>query len=93
MPMNASTYKSPQHKLVTFFRQSRDQWRARAKSYHQEKRALYIRIRDLEASRDHWRARYFEARPDPATTPAHRGHEPPPAGAIARRSSTPTLSH
>ena len=85
--MNAKTYKSPQHKLVAFFERSRDQWRARAKAYHNEKRAMRIRIRDLEASRDHWRARYFEERPAIASTPVHRGHEPPLAGAIARRSS------
>ena len=85
-PVNAKSYKSPKHKLLTFFERSRDQWRARAKEYHQEKRCLQTRIRDLEASRDHWRERYFEERSAPATDSAHRGHEPPPAGALARRS-------
>jgi hypothetical protein len=84
--MKSQSFKSPRHKLLAFFHQSRDQWRTRAKNYRNDLRALQIRVRDLEASRDHWRARYFEERPAPAA--AHRGHEPPPAGAIARRSST-----
>jgi hypothetical protein len=88
--MNAPTYKSPPHKLVAFFQRSRNQWRARAKEYQSEKRSLQDRLRDLEESRDHWRDRYFQERP--VATPAYRGHEPPPAGAIARRSLTPTLN-
>ncbi len=85
--MNARAYKSPKHKLINFFQRSRDQWRSRAKTYHKEKRCLQTRLRDLEASRDHWRDRYFEERPAVAAALAHRGHEPPPAGAITRRSS------
>lgn len=86
--MKAQSYKSPKHKLLAFFQRSRDQWRDRAKAYHHEKRALQIRIRDLESSRDHWRERFFNERPLVATLPTHRGHEPPPTGAMARRSST-----
>jgi hypothetical protein len=90
--VNVKSYRSPKHKLLAFFKSSRDQWRTRAKEYHQEKRFLQTRIRDLEASRDHWRERYFEERPALAANSTHRGHEPPPAGAIARRSSTRTLN-
>src|SRR5664279_5445844 len=86
--MKATSYKSPKHKLIDFFKRSRDKWRARAEAYHHEKRTCQIRIRDLEASRDHWRNRYFEDRTAMASTPSHRGNEPPPAGALARRSST-----
>ena len=87
-PVNDNVYQSPKHKLLAFFEQSRKQWRARAKEYQQEKRVLQIRLRDLEASRDHWRQRYFEERAIQATGAAHRGHEPPRAGALARRSLT-----
>ena len=30
----ASKYKSPQHKLVKFFKESRDAWKARSSEYH-----------------------------------------------------------
>jgi hypothetical protein len=53
-------FRSPQHKLVNFFQRSRDQWRNRAKAYHERIRELKVRVRDVEASRDHWRAKYFE---------------------------------
>lgn len=53
-------FRSPQHKLVHVFHRSRDQWRERAKAYHEEIRKLKVRIRDVAASRDHWRAKYFE---------------------------------
>jgi hypothetical protein len=89
--MNAQSFKSPRHKLLTFFQRSRDLWRARANQYHREIRSLEIRIRDLEASRAHWRERYFAGRSVPAAVLAPRGHEPPPAGAIARPSSPPSL--
>jgi hypothetical protein len=72
-------YKSAPHQLVRFFRQSRDQWRQRAKQYHGTLRALEIRVRDLEASRAHWRSRYFEVRPDPVRARAHRD---PPASSL-----------
>lgn len=58
--MNKEAYSSPQHKLVSFFRDSRDHWRQRAKTYHEEIRTLKVRVRDLEASRDHWRGKYFQ---------------------------------
>jgi hypothetical protein len=90
-PANANSYKSPKHKLLAFFKRSRDQWRARAKEYHATNRSLQVRVRDLEASREHWRERCFEGRTAPAASAAHRGHEPPPAGPLARRSSTRTL--
>lgn len=53
-------FRSPQHKLINVFQRSRDRWRDRAKAYHEQIRQLRVRIRDVEASRDHWRAKYFE---------------------------------
>lgn len=48
-------YKSPKHKLVKFFKKSRDSWEERAKKRREEIRDLQARVRDLEASRDAWR--------------------------------------
>ena len=79
--MTDMDYKSAPHQLVRFFRQSRDQWRQRAKQYHGTLRALEIRVRDLEASRAHWRSRYFEVRPHPLRARAHRD---PPASSRRR---------
>lgn len=65
--MRRKAYSSPQHKLVAFFQASRDRWRSRAKDYRNEIRRLEVRIRDVEASRDHWRAKYFQQQsPRPA---------------------------
>jgi hypothetical protein len=60
--MNSSTYKSPKHKLITFFKKSRDRWKKRAQDYFRKIRAFEVRVRDLEASRDHWRSQYFAQR-------------------------------
>ena len=52
-------YRSPQHKLLSFFEASRPRRRQRAQQYQAEIRRLQIRVRDVEASREHWRRRYF----------------------------------
>lgn len=75
--MRREQFRSPQHKLVHCFHRSRDQWRARAKAYHDQLRELKVRVRDVEASRDHWRAKYFERGGADA--------EPPLSGAQRRR--------
>jgi hypothetical protein len=61
--MRRKAYSSPKHKLVAFFRASRDRWRSRAKDYRSEIRRLEVRIRDVESSRDHWRAKYLQRQP------------------------------
>jgi hypothetical protein len=71
--MKERVYSSPQHKLLAFFHASRDRWRRRAKDYHQEIRRLEVRIRDVEASRDHWRAQYYRR---PSQRPGDQGQEP-----------------
>ena len=87
--MNAKPFKSPKHKLIAFFQLSRDKWKKRAQEYFSQIRAFEVRVRDLEASRDHWRARYFAQRSGTQAPAGSRGQEPPPAGPIARRSTTP----
>ena len=48
-------YKSPSHKLITFFKNSRDKWKERATERRKDSRDLQIKIRDLNASRDKWK--------------------------------------
>jgi hypothetical protein len=78
--MNAKPFKSPKHKLISFFQRSRDKWKERARRYFSQIRALDVRVRDLEASRDHWRKRYFTERAGAPAPAGRRCHFPPPAG-------------
>jgi chromosome segregation ATPase len=48
-------YKSPPHKLIKFFKESRDSWEETAKKRREEIRDLQARVRDLEASRESWK--------------------------------------
>jgi chromosome segregation ATPase len=48
-------YKSPDYKLLSFFRHSRDGWKAKAKRRHLRIRELTKRIAALEDSRRNWR--------------------------------------
>ena len=48
-------YKSPDYKLLPFFRRSRDGWKAKAKHRHRCLRELTKRIAALEDSRRKWR--------------------------------------
>ncbi len=48
-------YKSPDYKLLPFFRGSRDSWKAKAKRRHLRMRELMKRVAALEDSRRKWR--------------------------------------
>lgn len=48
-------YKSPDYKLLPFFRRSRDGWKAKAKRRHLRMRELMKRSAALEDSRRKWR--------------------------------------
>lgn len=48
-------YKSPDYKLLPFFRRSRDGWKAKAKRRQHRLRELMKRIAALEDSRRKWR--------------------------------------
>jgi len=50
-------YKSPPHKLIKFFKESRDSWEETAKKRREEIRNLQARVRDLEASRESWKTK------------------------------------
>lgn len=75
--MSAKPFKSPEHKLISFFQRSRDKWKERARRYFSQIRAFEVRVRDLQASRDHWRERYFTERAGVQASAEHRGHSPP----------------
>ena len=59
--MSYKDYKSPPHKLIKFFKESRDSWEETAKERREQLRDLNARIRDLEASRESWKAKAKEA--------------------------------
>jgi hypothetical protein len=62
---------------MKFFHASRDRWRQRAKTYQREIRSLEVRVRDVEASRDHWRARYYQGREAGGATEASESDSSP----------------
>lgn len=53
--MSCPEYKSPPHKLIQFFKASRDSWERKAKERRKEIRDLQARVRDLKVSRDLWK--------------------------------------
>lgn len=55
LQMSDQEYKSPSHKLIKFFEESRDKWEKKAKERRREIRDLKARIRDLEVSRNLWK--------------------------------------
>jgi hypothetical protein len=50
-------YKSPQRKLLKFFKQSRDRWKAKCREAKALVKQLKNRVRFLERSRDRWKAK------------------------------------
>jgi hypothetical protein len=75
--MSAKPFKSPKHKLNSFFQRSRDKWKERARRYFSQIRAFEVRVRDLQASRDPWRERYFAERSRVQAPAEQQGHSPP----------------
>lgn len=52
-----NAYSSPAHKLLAFFRKSRDQWKTKALERHREIRRLEKRLVEVETSRANWKAK------------------------------------
>ena len=48
-------YKSPSHKLISFFKKSRDQWKAKYLSSQEVTKYLKNRISFLTRSKEHWK--------------------------------------
>ena len=49
-------YRSPVSKLLRFFRQSRDNWKAKCKAAKRENKSLKTRLAKMTESRDRWKA-------------------------------------
>ncbi len=49
------SFKSSSNRLVHFFKSSRDKWKQKAIACHKEIRALKIKVRDLQESRNNWK--------------------------------------
>lgn len=62
--METQEFKSPQKKLVRFFQQSRDGWKAKYMDCKRELKRLGNQVRAVEKSRSHWKdvARQEQAR-------------------------------
>ena len=56
-----NTFKSPVARLARLFRDSRDNWKAKALDKQQRLRAAQVKIRDLEHSRAQWKVRALAA--------------------------------
>ena len=56
-----NSFKSPVARLARLFRDSRDNWKAKALDKQQRQRAAQVKIRDLEHSRAQWKARALAA--------------------------------
>jgi hypothetical protein len=54
-------YRSPKRSLAHSFRLSRDRWKQKATQRRRQVKALQVKARDLEASRELWKARALAA--------------------------------
>lgn len=50
-------YKSPAAKLLKFFPQSRDRWKAKCLAVRRDNKKLANQTRAVEKSREHWKER------------------------------------
>lgn len=50
------SYRSPVAKLLRFFRQSRDRWKAKCQTAKQANKSLKICLAKMKESRDRWKA-------------------------------------
>ena len=49
------TYRSSDKRLMKYFEESRDSWKARSQKYQSEKRRLLFKLRDTERSKEKWK--------------------------------------
>ncbi|MEM7555355.1 MAG: hypothetical protein AAF378_14870 [Cyanobacteria bacterium P01_A01_bin.84] len=54
-------FKSPVSRLARLFKEGRDSWREKALEKQKKIRSLEIKVRDLGASREHWKQRALAA--------------------------------
>lgn len=84
----STEFRSPKHKLISFFHAARDQWRQRALGYRKAYRAANITVRDLRDSRDSWKQKYMHERKRRLELEAQLDQPPP----RAVRPSRPTAA-
>lgn len=54
-------FKSPVSRLARLFQKGRDRWKEKALNRQKKLRAYLIKVRDLSASREHWKQRALAA--------------------------------
>jgi predicted nuclease with TOPRIM domain len=59
---NAKTFKSPEYKLLPFFHESRDGWKAKAQQRNRRIKRLKNRVAVLEESRGKWKEKFQACR-------------------------------
>jgi uncharacterized protein YdaU (DUF1376 family) len=59
-------YSSPRYKLLAFFEESRDRWKAKALERQQRIRQLEKRLAEVQASRRQWKAKAQAQHASPA---------------------------
>jgi chromosome segregation ATPase len=57
-----SKYKSPPHRLVRFFEESRNNWKQKALDRQERLRSADVKMRDLTKSRDKWKQETKESK-------------------------------
>ncbi|MEA3341293.1 MAG: hypothetical protein U9R15_15120 [Chloroflexota bacterium] len=72
--MEKTEFRSPLRKLVTFFRASRDKWRAKCQHVKYELKLLKRRFQNLRKNRDLWQQRYQQAEAERQQLQAQREH-------------------
>ncbi len=73
----AKRYKSPRRKLVKFFEQSRNQWKAKSIAAKAQVKSLKNRIRYLEGSQAKWKSKAIELETELARQKAQDNRESP----------------
>jgi hypothetical protein len=59
--MECAMFKSPLPKLVVFFEDSRDRWKAKCQKVKRQNKLLANQTRAVEKSREGWRRKAIEA--------------------------------
>jgi hypothetical protein len=89
----STDFKSPKHKLISFFHSARDKWRERSLGYRKALRSLNITARDLRNSRDSWKQKYMRERERRLEMEARLEHPPPRAATPSRLTTAAASGH
>lgn len=81
--MSKQTFRSPVSKLLSFFHDSRDDWKAKCKAAKKEVKSLKVRLAKMKTSRDRWKHKARQPLQAPEGTDPSAVKSP--AARIARR--------